>query len=104
MSEKELTGFIRELEKKQLLSEETAFQKLEQVMQTITSVYLKLLGDILKIRETGIDISEEVILQQLKNMEQALKKKDVVLLHDTIKYEVLGALYLYQNFLMKQAG
>lgn len=104
MSEKELAGFIRELEEKQLLSEETAFQKLEQVMQTITSVYLKLLGDILKIRETGIDISEEVILQQLKNMEQALKKKDVVLLHDTIKYEVLGALSIYQNFLTRQAG
>lgn len=67
-------------------------QKLEQVMLTFIEA-------IPTLREIGIDIPEEVIITQLKNMTEGYQLKDNILLADTLEYEIMDSLCVYKEIL-----
>jgi hypothetical protein len=41
----------------------------------------------------------EKLMQQMRNLSEAIEKKDTVLLFDTVYYEIKDSLYLYQEIL-----
>lgn len=50
-------------------------------------------------KDLGVEIPVEVLLQQMKNVEGAYRQKDVVVLADTLEYEIKESMYFYIDIL-----
>ena len=47
--------------------------------------------------KNGEEFPVDIILQQIQNLNDAYEKKDEVMLADTLEYEIVNALYVYQE-------
>lgn len=103
MGEKELATLINVIESETYLSEEYVFPRLEQYLKDLIAVYMQLIQDLPGLKARGIDLPEDVILQQVKNLDDAVAHKDMILLRDTMKYEVLNTLQVYREIQMGMA-
>ena len=53
------------------------------------------------LKDAGLDIDEEIILQQVINLNDAIQHKDLIELYDTLKYEVTNAFQTYIEIKME---
>lgn len=54
-----------------------------------------------ELKSAGIEIDEEIILQQVKNLNDAIQHKDMIELYDTLKYEVADTFHIYREIKME---
>ena len=97
MSIEEIANVLEKIEREDCLNEEETFASLEGYLQEIISVYMALIGDLPEYKKMGIDLPEEVILQQVKNLDEAVQYHDLIKLYDTLKYEVQDTFNLYKE-------
>lgn len=100
MGEKEIGELIAIIEEEEYLSEEQAFSRLESYLKTIIAVYMQLINELPNLKAQGIVLPEEIILQQVRNLNEAIEYKDLILLRDTMKYEVINVLQVYREIRM----
>lgn len=97
MERRKIEEVIEKITQEACLSEEEAFPSLEGYIQDIVAIYMSLIEALPAYKEQGIDLPEEVILQQVKNLEEAIQHKDMIKLYDTLKFEVLDTFNLYRE-------
>ena len=88
-------------------------QQLRQNKEHAREETVKLLPDIIfainqllaieKNDKIDINIPIDIILQQIKNLEEYIEKKDIVLLADTLEYEIRETILFYIDML-KEIG
>lgn len=76
-----------------------AFGKLAELMPDLNEVIGQLLTEIPHYRTLGVDLPEDVILAQLQNLAEGMQYKDMVLLMDTLQYEIMQTLQVYKEIL-----
>jgi len=69
-----------------------ANQGLEEVFPEISTVYLSFINNSEKYSEKGIDIPLNILISQMKNLIEAYESKDIIMLADTLKYEIYNGL------------
>lgn len=74
---------------------DAAWQNFSKLMPWITGVYQWMV----QIANSGVELPVEVLLQQLENVESAYVKKDMVLMADTLEYEVREGVCFYIEIL-----
>lgn len=71
--------------------------KMKDILVTITETYNEFIKIVPDLNNIGMEIDMEIILGQLRNMSEAIEKRDKVQLFDTLKYEVWSTLDLYRE-------
>ena len=71
------------------------FEKLNDMMNELTNI----LGEILNSKEIfsklEVEFPEEIVIQQINNLADAIEHKDTILLTDTLNYEIKNTLLFY---------
>ena len=79
------------------LKSETEFLDMGDQLKDIIEIYTNLLTQLPELKNAGIDIDEEILLQQVKNLNDAIQHKDMMELYDTLKYEVAETFDIYKK-------
>ncbi len=74
-----------------------AFNMLAEYMPYITEYLNAFISNIPKYNELGADIPQNVVLTQISNLFDGIENKDVLLIADTLKYEILPSLQVYNE-------
>ena len=80
---------------------EAGYTALSNAIPVINSVFAEFIRYIPKLKELGVDIPADVLIQQLKNLLEAYEYKDSMLLADTLQYEIKDTLTLYLEILQE---
>lgn len=56
-----------------------------------------------EFQKLGVDVPEDIILTQMKNLMTGFEKRDTVLLADTMEYEIKNTLLFYNDILKELA-
>ena len=86
----------------QCLQSESEFLDMSEIIRDIIEIYTSLIEELPKFKAAGIEIDEEIILQQVKNLNDAIQHKDMIELYDTLKYEVEDTFQIYREIKMEQ--
>lgn len=84
------------------LQSESEFVNMGDKLKDIIYIYTDLIGNLSNLKQIGIDIDEEIILQQVKNLNDAIQHKDLIELYDTLKYEVAETFQIYKEIKMEK--
>ena len=76
-----------------------AFNMLAEYMPYITEHLNAFISNIPKYNELGADIPQNVVLTQISNLFDGIENKDVLLIADTLEYEILPSLQVYNEIL-----
>ena len=83
----------------------SAMKAINQIMPELNEIIMKLISEIPYYRKQGVDLPEDVILAQLQNLLEAFEHSDIVMLADTLKYELTATLKVYEEILVQlEAG
>lgn len=63
----------------------------------INSIYAELIEKAEYYKEKEIEIPTEVLVMQLQNLLDAYENKDIIMLADTLEYEVNNAILFYEE-------
>ena len=77
--------------------------ELGEMFPKINQILLKLIGDSDAYEKVGIEVPQDILISQVKNFMEAYEKKDVLMLADTMKYEIYEALCYYKEILSNTA-
>lgn len=66
-------------------------------MGSMNSVIMEFIDRIPEFKEKGIDVPEDILLNQINNLVEGYENKDNALLADTLEYEITEALLMYQE-------
>lgn len=80
---------------------EVAYIELKDTIPKINAIFTELIDVIIKLKNLGVEISEEVVIQQLKNLREAYEYKDSMLLADTLRYELKDTLIFYLEIIQE---
>lgn len=80
---------------------DVAYIELKDIMPLINSIFTELINVIIKLKTLGIEVSEEVVIQQLKNLLEAYEYRDSMLLADTLLYEIKDTLIFYLEIMQE---
>jgi hypothetical protein len=70
-------------------------ENLPVLLPKATSIMTEFIGITGKLKECGVDIPIDVLTAQLSNLLDAFQNKDMVMLSDTLHYEIADTLLLY---------
>lgn len=79
-----------------------AFQKLSEYIPDITNCINSFILNITKYNSMGANISENIVIRQINNLLDGIENKDVLLIADTLKYEIKPSLKIYQQILSQE--
>lgn len=79
------------------LKSESEFLDMGDKLKDIIDIYTSFIGQLPALKGAGLDIDEEIILQQVKNLNDAIQHKDLIELYDTLKYEVENTFEIYKE-------
>ena len=69
--------------------------ELKRMGEHLEKVYMDFLNLIPSLNKIGMNIDKNLVLGQISNLTEAIKRKDLVLLFDTLRYEILDTLHFY---------
>ncbi len=78
-----------------------AMKEISGIMPELNRIITKLMSEIPYYRQLGVDLPEDVILAQLNNLLEAFEHRDMVMLADTLKFELSDTLEVYKEILMQ---
>lgn len=81
-----------------------AMKEISAIIPELNGIITKLLSEIPYYRQLGVDLPEDVIIAQLNNLLEAFEQKDIVMLADTLKYEISDTLQVYEEILTQLSG
>ena len=65
----------------------------------ITEIFMRLIEKAQIIIDEGGEFPIDIVLQQIKNFNEALNMKDEILMADTLQYEIVNTMYVYLELL-----
>ena len=65
----------------------------------ITEIFMRLIEKAQIIIDEGGEFPVDIVLQQIKNFNEALNMKDEILMADTLQYEIVNTMYVYLELL-----
>ena len=74
-------------------------RKIIECIKEINVVLQEFIQRIEEFRQYGVDIPEQVILEQMRNLMSGFESKDSVLLADTMDYEITNTILFYNDIL-----
>lgn len=77
------------------------FSYFKKIVTRLSDTMSEILDNAPRIKELGVDFPTEIVLQQVQNMAEACEKSDVVLLADTLCYEIKETLLFYAEILQE---
>lgn len=78
---------------------DTAYESTVRMTRYISTIYEDLIQLIPFLKEQGVDIPLDILVAQLNNYSKAIENKDIMMLTDSINYEVLDTVSLYREIL-----
>lgn len=90
------------IESEPCLQAESEFLDIEGKLKDIVEIYRDFIRRLPELKNAGLNIDEEIILQQIKNLNDAIQYKDMIELYDTLKYEVADAFDIYKEIQMER--
>lgn len=78
-----------------------AYNKFGEMFGELNNAMLTFINAIPAINSMGLDIPTDVVISQLNNMVEGFQYKDNVLLADTLEYEIMETMKLYDEILMQ---
>lgn len=78
-----------------------AYTEFGKIFNELNNAMLTFINAIPAINSMGLDIPTEVVISQLNNMVEGFQYKDNVLLADTLEYEIMESMKLYDEILMQ---
>ncbi len=78
---------------------DSAYDNAVKMTKYISTIYGELIDLIPYLKKEGVDIPLDILVAQLNNYSQAVEKKDIMMLTDSINYEVLDTVSLYREIL-----
>lgn len=91
-----LPAVILELKREQVPG---AFLKIQDILLLITECVQSLFEKAEEYQGLGIEVPQEIILSQLRNLLEAVEMKDITQLLDCFEYEILETLKFYEEIL-----
>lgn len=92
MEIKELESLLQDVDKTSLLLYGNdlgrAQQELGAVVQRVNAAYLSYISSSQIYAGNGIEIPTEILLSQMKNLLEAIEEQDILMLADTLQYEI----------------
>lgn len=73
--------------------------EMDGIFFEISQLLLRFIEDGIVYKEKGIDVPQDILIAQLKNFMDAFEKKDVLMLADSLKYEIYEGLGYYREIL-----
>ena len=73
--------------------------EIREMFPKINQILLKLIGDSVRYEQIGIEVPQNILILQVKNFLEAYENKDVLMLADTMKYEIYEGLSYYRELL-----
>jgi len=70
-----------------------------EMFPKINQILLKLISDGNRYKEIGIEVPQSILILQVKNFLESFEQKDVLMLADTMKYEIYEGLSYYRELL-----
>lgn len=89
------------IETEPCLQSESEFPDMGNKLKDIIEIYSDFVGQIPQLKYEGLNIDEEIILQQVQNLNEAVQCKDLIKLYDTLKYEVADTFGIYKEIKME---
>lgn len=89
------------IETEPCLQSESEFPDMGEKLKEIITIYTDFIGQLPKLKHAGLDIDDDLILQQVKNLNDAIQRKDMIELYDTLKYEVAATFDIYKEIQME---
>lgn len=77
--------------------------ELIQCMKSLNEVLKEFIGRIDEFRGYGVEVPENIILTQMKNLMEGFEKGDSILLADTMEYEIRNTILFYNDILTELA-
>lgn len=78
-------------------NEVNSYEAFLEIYPYIKAYYEEFIELAPKLNEVGVDIKSERLLQEMRDMAEALEKRDNVLWFDTLNYRVKETLQLYRQ-------
>ena len=78
-----------------------AYNEFGKIFGDLNNAMLTFIKAIPTINSMGLDIPSDVVISQLNNMVEGFQYKDNVLLADTLEYEIMESMKLYDEILMQ---
>lgn len=78
---------------------EVVINELENEFQIISKIMIEFINRCDQYNKMGMEIPKEVLLSQMKNCMEAYKKGDVLMLADSLQYEICQSMNLFQDIL-----
>jgi len=74
-------------------------KELASCIKDINGILRDFIGRIEEFKNYGIEVPEDVILNQIKNLMNGYEEKDSILLADTMEYEIKNTILFYTDIL-----
>ena len=101
MGKDKIQQVINWIETEPYLQSESEFLDMGEKIGDIIEIYTSLIEELPKFKAAGIEIDEEIILQHVKNLNDAIQHKDMIELYDTLNYEVADTFRIYREIKME---
>lgn len=75
-------------------------EDINELFPKINHLLLQFIGESDKYRGCGINVPQEILISQVKNFIDSFENKDVLMLADTLKYEIYEGLSYYREVLL----
>ena len=76
-----------------------AFNMMAEYMPYITQYMNEFVNNIPEYNRLGANLPQDIVIIQIKNLLDGIENKDVLLIADTLKYEILPSLQVYDEIL-----
>lgn len=76
-----------------------ALDMLAEYMPYITRYMNEFVSNIPEYNKLGTDLPQDIVITQIMNLSDGIANKDVLLIADTLKYEILPSLQVYNEIL-----
>lgn len=90
------------IETEPCLQNESEFLDMGEKIGDIIEIYTNFIKELPEFKTAGIEIDEDIILQQVKNLNDAIQNRDLIELYDTLKYEVADTFRIYREIKMEK--
>lgn len=78
-----------------------AIHKISKIIPILNDIITKLISEIPYYRQLGVDLPQDVILTQLSNLLEAFEHRDIIMLADSLRYEISDTLQVYEEILVQ---
>lgn len=74
---------------------EEAQKTIGELVGNVNSTYLEYINNANQYKQAGLDIPVDILLSQMKNLLEAVDNRDILMLADTLQYEIYEGLMFF---------